>query len=218
MKKYVYTVLISLLALNVFAQTTQNKPQPKPATSTTAQKPATASDAADSGIVVTPIPDQTYTTVAFTPKVVVKDGAKLLVENVDYSVTYANNVNVGQALITIIGKGNYSDTKVVNFNILPKTINAVQINPLSEQTYRGGTPITPDVLIKDGTKNLVKEVDYTISYSNNVNVGTATVTITGKGNYRDAKTFTFRISPKSMSGRTTTTVRPATTTQQQPAR
>ena len=43
--------------------------------------------------------------------------------------------------------------------------------------------ITPTVVVKDGTKTLEKDTHYTVSYSNNINAGTATVTITGKDNY-----------------------------------
>lgn len=200
MKKYIFSVLISFLALNCFAQSTQNRAQQRTTnTAKSAQTPTNAAIGKDSGVIVTPIPDQTYTGVAFTPKVIVKDGNKPLVENIDYALSYANNVNVGQATITILGKGNYGDTKVVNFNIVPKTLNSVQLNPIAEQTYRG-MPITPDILIKDGAKTLIKDVDYTIIYANNVNVGTASVTITGKGNYKDSKTISFRINPKSMGG------------------
>ncbi|MDR1543963.1 MAG: hypothetical protein LBS50_06070 [Prevotellaceae bacterium] len=206
MKKYIFTTIFVVLAANIFAQNTQSRQQPR----TNQQTAPSASANADSGIVVAAIPDQTYTSVAFTPKVVVKDGMKTLVENIDYMLNYSNNVNVGTGTVTILGKGNYADNKTVNFNILPKSINAVQINPVVDQIYRG-TPITPDISIKDGTKSLVKEIDYTITYSNNVNVGTASVIITGKGNYKDSKSFVFRINPKSMGGNS----RPSAQQQQQ---
>jgi hypothetical protein len=141
--------------------------------------------------------------------VLVKDGTKTLVKNVDYTLTYANNINVGKATITISGKGNYADTKDVNFSIVPKSINTVLINTIQEQTYRASA-ITPDVLIKDGNKTLIKDIDYTISFSNNLNVGTANITISGKGNYNDQKTMTFRIKAKSMTGNDRTS-RSATT-------
>lgn len=43
---------------------------------------------------------------------------------------------------------------------------------------------------------LKKNTDFTVSYKNNKNVGIATVTITGKGNYNGKKTLTFSIVPK----------------------
>lgn len=46
-----------------------------------------------------------------------------------------------------------------------------------------GSPIKPNVLLKDGETTLKEGTDYTLTYSNNIEIGTATVTITGKGNY-----------------------------------
>lgn len=48
--------------------------------------------------------------------------------------------------------------------------------------------------MKDGTKTLTNGTDYTISYSNNENIGTATVTVTGKGNYSNKATKNFTIT------------------------
>lgn len=42
---------------------------------------------------------------------------------------------------------------------------------------------------------LIEGTDYTVSYSNNINAGTATVTITGKGSYSGEKILTFTILP-----------------------
>ena len=63
--------------------------------------------------------------------------------------------------------------------------------------------------VKDGTKTLVNGTDYTVKYSNNVNVGTATVTVTGKGNYTGSKSTNFKINAapvgKSIASATVTT-------------
>ncbi|MDR3328106.1 MAG: hypothetical protein LBT04_08325 [Prevotellaceae bacterium] len=197
MKRYTLVVLVNVFVLCLAAQTS-------------ARVQLQAGE--DSGIVVSAVADQSYTGVPFTPDVTIKDGSKILVKNVDYTLSYSNNVNVGKATVVVLGRGNYVDTKEVNFNIVPKSINSVMINPIQEQTYRASA-ITPDILIKDGNKTLAKDVDYTVTYSNNMNVGSASVTITGKGNYKDSKTMMFRINAKSMkggSGRPTqSAVRPA---------
>ena len=73
----------------------------------------------------------------------------------------------------------------------------IEIAPVNDQTFTG-MPVTPEPVIKYGNITLKKDVDYVLSYANNVNVGAATLTITGKGNYNDAKTITFRIVPKSI--------------------
>ena len=61
-----------------------------------------------------------------------------------------------------------------------------------------GSAIEPDVTVKDGEKTLTLGTDYEVAYSNNVNVGTATVTITGKGDYSGETAATFTIA-KSMT-------------------
>ena len=199
MKKLFLILICIVFVLFGAAQTTQ---------------PRTSSAAANDSngeFAIAKIPDQVYTGVAFTPELSIKDGNKMLVKNVDYTLTYQNNINVGSATVLIMGKGNYQGTTTVTFQITPKSINTVGINPIADQVYRS-TPITPDVLIKDGNRSLVKDVDYTLDYTNNVNVGGATVTITGKGNYKDSKTMTFRINAKSFGGTaaTSTSVRTAT--------
>lgn len=57
-----------------------------------------------------------------------------------------------------------------------------------------GTAKKPVVTVTDGTTTLVEGTDYTVSYSNNVYVGTATVTITGIENYTGTATATFLIT------------------------
>ncbi|MCD7745032.1 MAG: leucine-rich repeat protein [Lachnospiraceae bacterium] len=62
----------------------------------------------------------------------------------------------------------------------------------SNYTYDGEAK-TPDVTVTDGTSILIKDTDYTVSYSNNTDVGTATVTVTGIGNYTGTATTAFTI-------------------------
>ena len=68
----------------------------------------------------------------------------------------------------------------------------VTVSPTS-YTY-DGTAKTPTVTVKDGTTTLKSGTDFTVSYSNNINVGTATVSISGKGNYKGSVTKYFTIS------------------------
>ena len=60
-----------------------------------------------------------------------------------------------------------------------------------------GNAKTPSVTVKDGTKTLTADTDYTVAYANNTNVGTATVTVTGKGNYTGTASATFTITQAS---------------------
>ena len=65
---------------------------------------------------------------------------------------------------------------------------------LSTSTYAyDGKAKTPSVTVKVNGKTLKKDTDYTVSYSNNTKVGTAKVTITGKGNYTGSVSKTYSI-------------------------
>ena len=66
--------------------------------------------------------NQTYTGKAIKPSITIKDGNKKLVSGTDYTVTYKNNTKPGKATATITGKGDYTGTKTVTFNIAPKKV------------------------------------------------------------------------------------------------
>lgn len=67
---------------------------------------------------------------------------------------------------------------------------------VSSQTYTGNG-ISPLPTITYNNKTLKKDTDYTLSYSDNINAGTATITITGKGNFTGMTSMTFIITQKS---------------------
>ena len=148
---------------------------------------------------VASIPTQVYTGSAIEPDVTVKDGKTPLYPE-DYEVTYSNNVNVGTATVTITGKGDYSGETAATFTIIPKAVtnDGITIAAIADQTYTGSA-IEPAVTVTDGEKTLTLGTDYTIGYSANVNVGTATAIITGMGNYSGEKAATFTISPKAVT-------------------
>uniref|UniRef100_UPI003FEF0168 Ig-like domain-containing protein n=1 Tax=Agathobacter sp. TaxID=2021311 RepID=UPI003FEF0168 len=150
-----------------------------------------------SEITVESIADQTYTGSALTPKVVVKEGSKVLTKNVDYTVSYSNNIKVGTASVKITGKGSYKGSYTVNFKILPCAISKAGIRKIIDQRYNGNE-IKPSVSLTYKYKTLKKGTDYTVSYSNNINAGTATVTITGIGSYEGTASTTFQIKPRSL--------------------
>ena len=69
----------------------------------------------------------------------------------------------------------------------------------SEYTYTGQA-IKPEIELYEGTTLLAEKKDYTVSYRNNINAGnTASITVTGKGNYKGTETVTFTIHPKDIS-------------------
>ena len=116
-------------------------------------------------------------------------GLDRFMQGYDYTVTYKNNVNAGTATVTIQGIGNYTGTYTKTFQITPRTLLAGNIS-LSETyfTYDGAAK-EPMVHVS----GLVLDQDYTVTYTNNVNAGTATATIQGIGNYKGTVTKTYQI-------------------------
>lgn len=156
-----------------------------------------------------PIATTTYCGSAIVPEVVAEDGqisvdgkAKVLVEGTDYTLVYENNLNAGQAKVTLKGKGNYTGEKSISFRIEQKDISvspSITVYVTKTMTYTGA-PLQPTVIVKDGTKILVKDTDYTVSISNNTNAGVGVVRITGKGNYKGTKEAKFTIVRRSIAG------------------
>ena len=72
------------------------------------------------------------------------------------------------------------------------------IENIASQVYTGSA-LTPAITVKDGNNTLALTTDYTVAYTNNTNAGTATVTITGQGNYKDTASKTFTISAKTLA-------------------
>ena len=58
----------------------------------------------------------------------------------------------------------------------------------------------PAVTVMDGNAKLTVGTDYTVTYLNNINAGTATVKVEGMGNYKGEKTLTFAINKPASSG------------------
>ncbi|MDY2791102.1 MAG: leucine-rich repeat protein, partial [Lachnospiraceae bacterium] len=148
---------------------------------------------------ISDIADQTYTGSALEPKVTVtygeQDDAYELKADEDYTVAYKDNVAAGTATVTVTGKGNYAGTLTKTFTIAAADIKAAKISAVADQAYTGAA-ITPEVTVTYGNQNAVKLIagtDYTVSYGNNVLAGTATITVTGKGNYAGTLTQTFTI-------------------------
>ena len=150
---------------------------------------------------VNAIPDQTYTGKQITPNVSVGYGSESLTKDTDYTVEYGTNINAGEGKVTIkaISGNNYTWTdKEVTFNIVAKSLTDSNVT-LNQTSFRHtGSEIKPEPVVKDGEKTLTKDVDYELSYANNTNIGnnTATVKVTGKGNYKGEIDKNFSIIDK----------------------
>ena len=145
-----------------------------------------------SSATIAPIAEQAYTGSAVKPTPAVKVGSKTLKSGTDYTLSYKNNTNAGTATVTVAGRGNYAGTKSVTFKIAPASISGASVSSIAEQAYTGSA-VRPTPAVKLGSKTLKSGTDYTLSYKANTKAGTATVTVTGKGNYAGTKSVTFRI-------------------------
>lgn len=94
--------------------------------------------------------------------------------------------------VNVTDKTVTQEVETVDLSSCSATLSAI------EYTY-DGTEKTPDVTVTNGSTTLTKGTDYTVSYSNNINAGTATVTISGAGSYIGAIKETFTINKASQS-------------------
>lgn len=155
----------------------------------------TAKDLSTEGITVEAIRDQTYTGMEIKPAVTIKYNGMTLTADKDYTVAYENCTNVGVATAKITGKGNYEGTTTKTFNITAKPVTNAQVIVNDTGLVYDKTAKQPAVTVKIGDTE-VPPADYDVAYSNNVNAGTATATVTFKGNYSGTATGTFPIAPK----------------------
>lgn len=118
----------------------------------------------------------------------------------DFTVTYDGNcVDAGSYSITVTGIGNYTGeaTPTEQLTIVPKALQDGMIQAIPPQYYTG-QEITPEITVHDGELVLREGTDFEkLAYSNNSEVGTASVSITGKGNYTGDAKATFSIIAKS---------------------
>ena len=116
-----------------------------------------------------------------------------LIEGEDYTVEYLDNINAGTGTAIISGINSYNGSIRKTFTINPKNISYVNTNIDSSNKIYAGKKQTTNIELADGEKELVEGIDYIVDYKNNINIGKATVTISGIGNYTGAITKTFEI-------------------------
>ena len=127
------------------------------------------------------------------PSVTVKLNGKTLKNGTDYTVSYSNNTKVGTAKVTITGKGNYTGSVSKTFSI-KNNFKKATVSGISTKAFTGKN-ITQSITVKYNGKTLKNGTDYTVSYSNNKKIGTATAKIAGKGSYTGTVAKTFKINP-----------------------
>lgn len=152
-----------------------------------------------STFIIETIPNQTYTGSRIEPTVSVSTSSGKLNENIDFSVTYSNNINVGEAKVKVTGMGDYCNyASVASFTIVTRSIKSADISNISTQNYTGKA-ITPSPIITYNRKVLKEGTDYRLHYFNNKNIGEATIQIEGIGNFSGSDSVTFSIEKLSAS-------------------
>ena len=157
------------------------------------------------------IADQTWTGKAVEPKLTVVDRDYKLIEGTDYTVTYADNVvnGVNTATATITAKTDIADhyigTASANFSIRKEIsyLNGFTAYAVSDEEHPiiyTGEPQEPQVVVREGRVTLVKDVDYTLEYSDNI---TATspgqFTVTGIGKFKGDLLAYFTINTRDLT-------------------
>lgn len=120
-------------------------------------------------------------------------GGYTLVKDVDYTVTFPVRPRAGETVVmSIKGKGSVTGTVTRSFTVTKSDISSCSI-AVKNPVY-SGREIVPDIVVKYGGMQLIKNKDYEISLKNNKNAGTGTVIITGKENYKGMLQRNFTIS------------------------
>ncbi len=128
------------------------------------------------------------------PTATVTFGGKVLQEGKDYTISYRNNLNVGVTTVIATGMGDYTGYTSKNFTITKRAMAGGTVSVASSVSFTGSN-ITPSVTVKVAGRTLTSGTDYTVSYSNNKNVGTSNVYVYGKGNYSGSLSAKFDIVP-----------------------
>lgn len=121
-------------------------------------------------------------------------------DEVTYSVKDAN----GDEAVSPFCPGSYTfkfeyEDKSAELHLTVKAIDistavGIKINNLNRNYTYTGSQIKPEITIKKSGETLVKNVDYTIEYGENIVLGEGTITAKGIGNYTGTKNLAFNIT------------------------
>ncbi|MBD5503301.1 MAG: hypothetical protein HDR09_06015 [Lachnospiraceae bacterium] len=151
-------------------------------------------------------------TVAYNKKIqkkvpVVTYNGKKLANNKDFTVSYPNGgdgaykeVGVYDIFLTAKSGGNFSGTRTVKCTITDNTLlSKVSVKKIPAQVYTGEA-IEPELTVTYKGAPLVKDTDYSVSYTDNTEIGTAKAIVTGIGKYVGTKKVSFSITGTSLKG------------------
>lgn len=133
---------------------------------------------------------------------------RVLEEGTDYKLVYSDNINVGTATVKVIGMGDYEGCDLTFIYKIAESCgyNGFYVENASDKSDLGSVKWTGDPIRKTpGTircshckKELTEGTDYELEYENNVDPGTATVTVKGIGKYKGyEQSFTYTIEHRT---------------------
>ncbi|MCM1104116.1 MAG: chitobiase/beta-hexosaminidase C-terminal domain-containing protein [Clostridium sp.] len=183
--------------------------------------------AARTGLRIEAIADQPYTGKAVKPEIQVYDGDTLLTLGTDYTVSYKNNTKASlkpwteaalkkAPTVTVKGKGNYEKSDTETFQIVPQSIasgaDGIDIPDLY-LAYNNGRKLSVVPVVTWNGKKLKNNIDFNVTSivkqgdSKNLltegcsDEGIYTVTISGKGNFTDARDIALTVTTKTLLGK-----------------
>lgn len=162
-----------------------------------------------SNVTVSPtdITDQVYSGSAIEPSVTVSDekNSQSIIQADDYTITYENNINARQKtenappkVIIKANEKNYTGSRDLKFTINPKTLAGGDVTVEIPDQVKTGEALQPAVRVIYGGAEIPSS-DYDVTYSNNINPGTANAHIVFKNNYSGAKDATFTIADQVLN-------------------
>ena len=162
-----------------------------------------AKNIAEEDVLVTPMIAK-YNKKVQKPVPTLTYNGKKLKNKTDFTIEYTDTSEgaykeAGTYTFLIKGKGNFVGEREVIFTITENILmSKVSVAKIKNQAYTG-IDIMPELTVKSGKTYLQEGVDYTTEYENNVDIGTATVILTGMGSYSGEKRVTFKITGNSIS-------------------
>lgn len=131
---------------------------------------------------------------------------KKLSKGKDFDISYPDEGTPGayqekgayDILLTAGKSGNFTGSKTVSLTITDLIPVSKVFVKIKSQPYDKGNPVKPEPKITYKGTPLEKDGDYTITYENNTEIGTATAIVTGIGKYEGTKKVTFKITGTSV--------------------
>ena len=144
----------------------------------------------------------------------VTDAGRTLRRNVDYTLEYPDTaegsyLEAGTYAVKITGLGNYTGTRYAYITITKRIMmEDVSVSVVSGVKFNNGKAYVsaddieeckPAVTVKYKNETLVENKDYTLTYSNNHQIGTANIEIAGLGCYIGTRVVSFQITGTDIS-------------------